>query len=144
MNNKFSDLGADSQQMIIDQIQQIDLEKVSVSAKNLSVLGTALMKILRTANANQEKTKEEVTREKWIVIRQMTQSVLEEILEKVQVLSDAKEIPEWERPSIMGLLHDIAKACHDEEIRTNLADSENPQIEASDEFLDDMLNGADL
>lgn len=138
-STNFSDLGVESQKLIINQIQQIDLETVSISPKSLSTLGTSLMKILRTANSNQEKTKEEIVRDNWIIIRQLSHSLLEEILEKVEFLAERGEIPEWERPSIMNLLHDITKACYEEELRTNLANSDDPNINASDEFISEML-----
>lgn len=97
------------------------------------------MKILRTANSCQESSTEEGTRDRWIIIRQLTQTYLEEILVKLEELSDREEIPDWERPSVMGLLHDITKACQQEELRTNLGDKEYSQLDASDEFIDKLL-----
>lgn len=136
IHKHFTEFGADAQSMIIEQIQSIDLDKIG--PKSIAHVGKTLMQLLRTANQLQEDVEDDETRDNWIAIRELSHILLVDILDKFRELSDAGEIPEWERASTLALLHDIAKTCHMEEQRDKLAEVNSGKI-IEDSILDEML-----
>lgn len=135
-SKKFSEFGFDAQEMIIDQIQNIDLDKIG--PKSIAHVGKMLISLVKTSNSLQEDVEEDSVRDNWIVIREMAHIVLVEILDKFKLLSEAGEIPEWERANVLGLLQEIAKVCHSEEQRNALAEINSGKV-ISEGLLDEML-----
>jgi hypothetical protein len=136
VHKNFADFGADAQQMIIDQIQAIDLEKIG--PKSIAHVGKTLISLVKNANALQEDVEDEEVRDNWITIRELSHIILVEILDKFKELSAMGEIPEWERANVLNLLQDITKICHAEEKRDALAELNSGKI-IEDKLLDEML-----
>jgi hypothetical protein len=136
VHKNFADFGADAQQMIIDQIQAIDLEKIG--PKSIAHVGKTLISLVKNANSLQEDVEDEEVRDNWITIRELSHIILVEILDKFKELSAMGEIPEWERANVLNLLQDITKICHAEEKRDALAEINSGKI-IEDKLLDEML-----
>jgi hypothetical protein len=136
VHKNFADFGADAQQMIIDQIQAIDLEKIG--PKSIAHVGKTLISLVKNANALQEDVEDEEVRDNWITIRELSHIILVEILDKFKELSAEGAVPEWERANVLTLLQDIAKICHAEEKRDALAEINSGKI-IEDKLLDEML-----
>lgn len=136
IHKNFSDFGADAQQMIITQLQNIDLEKIG--PKSISHVGKTLISLVKSSNQLQEEVEGEDVRDNWIMIRELSHIILVEILQKFEELSSLGEIPEWERANVLGLLQEITKVCHDEEKRDALAEINSGRI-LDDKILDEML-----
>ncbi len=136
IHKNFSDFGADAQQMIITQLQNIDLEKIG--PKSISHVGKTLISLVKSSNQLQEEVEGEDVRDNWIMIRELSHIILVEILQKFEELSSLGEIPEWERANVLGLLQEITKVCHDEEKRDALAELNSGKI-IEDKVLDEML-----
>jgi chaperonin cofactor prefoldin len=69
----------------------------------------------------------------------MSLTILEEILKRYQQLSDQAEIAEWDRASVLGMLADISKVCHEEQARTDEMLRESVGREFSSELLQEIL-----
>lgn len=136
IHKNFADFGADAQQMIITQLQNIDLEKIG--PKSISHVGKTLISLVKSSNQLQEEVEGEDVRDNWIMIRELSHIILVEILQKFEELSSLGEIPEWERANVLGLLQEITKVCHDEEKRDALAELNSGKI-IEDKVLDEML-----
>jgi hypothetical protein len=136
IQKSFSEFGVDAQEMIINQIQSIDLEKIG--PKSIAHVGKTLISLVKTSNGLQEDVESEDVRDNWIMIRELSHIVLVEILEKFDLLSKEGAVPEWERANVLGLLQEIAKVCHDEAKRDELAEINSGRI-LDDKILDEML-----
>ena len=136
IHKNFADFGADAQQMIINQIQSIDLEKIG--PKSIAHVGKTLISLVKSSNQLQEEVEAEEVRDNWIMIRELSHMILVEILDKFQELSTLGQIPEWERANVLNLLQEIAKVCHAEEQRDALAEINSGRI-IEDRILDEML-----
>jgi len=136
IHKNFAEFGADAQSMIIEQIQNIDLDKIG--PKSIAHVGKTLISLVKNANAFQEDVDSEDVRDNWITIRELAHIVLVEILEKFKQLSDEGAVPEWERANILGLLQEITKVCHAEEKRDALAEINSGKV-IEDGLLDEML-----
>ena len=136
IHRNFSEFGIDAQQMIIDQIQSIDLDKIGT--KSIAHVGKTLISLIKNSNALQEEVENEEVRDNWINIREMAHIVLVEILDKFKELSDNGSIPEWERANVLNLLQEITKVCHSEEKRNALAEINSGKL-LEDKILDEML-----
>ena len=135
-DKNFADFGADAQQMIITQLQNIDLEKIGPKA--IAHIGKTLISLVKSSNQLQEEVETEEVRDNWITIRELSHIILVEILQKFEELSDEGQVPEWERASVLSLLQEIAKVCHDEEKRDALSEINSGKI-IEDKILDEML-----
>jgi hypothetical protein len=136
IHKNFSQFGADAQQMIIDQIQSIDLEKIG--PKSIAHVGKTLISLVKQSHQLQEDVEEEDVRDNWIAIRELSHILLVEILEKFKELSALGEIPEWERANVLNLLQEITKVCHAEEKRDALSEINTGKV-IDDKVLDEML-----
>jgi hypothetical protein len=136
IHKNFAEFGADAQEMIINQIQSIDLEKIG--PKSIAHVGKTLISLVKTSNALQEDVENEDVRDNWIMIRELSHIVLVEILDKFEFLSKEGAIPEWERANVLGLLQEITKVCHAEEKRDALSEINSGKI-IEDKLLDEML-----
>lgn len=136
IQRNFSQFGADAQQMIIDQIQSIDLEKIG--PKSIAHVGKTLISLVKQSHQLQEDVEEEEVRDNWIAIRELSHILLVEILEKFKELSALGEIPEWERANVLNLLQEITKVCHAEEKRDALSEINTGKV-IDDKILDEML-----
>jgi len=136
IQRNFSQFGADAQQMIIDQIQSIDLEKIG--PKSIAHVGKTLISLVKQSHQLQEDVEEEEVRDNWITIRELSHILLVEILDKFKELSALGEIPEWERANVLNLLQEITKVCHAEEKRDALSEINTGKI-IDDKILDEML-----
>jgi hypothetical protein len=136
IQRNFSQFGADAQQMIIDQIQSIDLEKIG--PKSIAHVGKTLISLVKQSHQLQEDVEEEEVRDNWITIRELSHILLVEILDKFKELSALGEIPEWERANVLNLLQEITKVCHAEEKRDALSEINTGKI-IDDKVLDEML-----
>jgi len=136
IHKNFADFGADAQQMIINQIQSIDLEKIG--PKSIAHVGKTLISLVKSSNQLQEEVEAEEVRDNWIMIRELSHIVLVEILDKFKELSTLGQVPEWERANVLSLLQEIAKVCHAEEKRDALAEINSGRI-IEDRILDEML-----
>ncbi len=136
IHKNFADFGADAQQMIITQLQNIDLEKIG--PKSIAHIGKTLISLVKSSNQLQEEVDAEEVRDNWITIRELSHIILVEILQKFEELSDEGQVPEWERASVLSLLQEIAKVCHDEEKRDALSEINSGKI-IEDKILDEML-----
>jgi hypothetical protein len=136
IHKNFADFGVDAQQMIIDQVQAIDLEKIG--PKSIAHVGKTLISLVKSSNQLQEEVEAEEVRDNWIMIRELSHIVLVEILDKFQELSTVGQIPEWERANVLNLLQEITKVCHAEEKRDALAEINSGRI-IEDRILDEML-----
>jgi len=119
IHKNFSEFGADAQQMLIDQIQTIDLEKIG--PKSIAHVGKTLIGLIKQSHRFQEETNEDI-RDNWIAIRELSHIILVEILNKYKELSAMGEIPEWERANVVGVLTEITKVCHEEAKRDELSE----------------------
>ncbi len=136
IHKNFADFGADAQQMIITQLQNIDLGKIG--PKSIAHIGKTLISLVKSSNQLQEEVDAEEVRDNWITIRELSHIILVEILQKFEELSDEGQVPEWERASVLSLLQEIAKVCHDEEKRDALSEINSGKI-IEDKILDEML-----
>jgi len=136
IQRNFSQFGADAQQMIIEQIQSIDLEKIG--PKSIAHVGKTLISLVKQSHQLQEDVEEEEVRDNWITIRELSHILLVEILDKFKELSALGEIPEWERANVLNLLQEITKVCHAEEKRDALSEINTGKI-IDDKILDEML-----
>lgn len=136
IHKNFSEFGSDAQQMIIDQIQSIDLEKIG--PKSIAHVGKTLISLVKQSHQLQEDVEEEEVRDNWITIRELSHILLVEILEKFKELSALGEIPEWERANVLTLLQEITKVCHAEEKRDALSEINTGKV-IDDRVLDEML-----
>jgi hypothetical protein len=136
IHKNFAEFGSDAQQMIIDQIQSIDLEKIG--PKSIAHVGKTLISLVKQSHQLQEDVEEEEVRDNWIAIRELSHILLVEILEKFKELSALGEIPEWERANVLNLLQEITKVCHAEEKRDALSEINTGKI-IDDKILDEML-----
>lgn len=136
IHRSFSEFGTDAQEMIIDQIQSIDLDKIGT--KSIAHVGKTLISLIKNSNALQEEVEDEKVRDNWIDIREMSHIVLVEILDKFKDLSENGSIPEWERANVLNLLQEIAKVCHSEQKRDALAEINSGKL-LEDKVLDEML-----
>ena len=136
IQRNFSQFGADAQQMIIDQIQSIDLEKIG--PKSIAHVGKTLISLVKQSHQLQEDVEDDEVRDNWIAIRELSHILLVEILDKFKELSALGEIPEWERANVLNLLQEITKVCHAEEKRDALSEINTGKI-IDDKILDEML-----
>jgi hypothetical protein len=136
IHKNFAEFGSDAQQMIIDQIQSIDLEKIG--PKSIAHVGKTLISLVKQSHQLQEDVEEEEVRDNWIAIRELSPILLVEILEKFKELSALGEIPEWERANVLNLLQEITKVCHAEEKRDALSEINTGKV-IDDKILDEML-----
>jgi hypothetical protein len=136
IHKNFAEFGSDAQQMIIDQIQSIDLEKIG--PKSIAHVGKTLISLVKQSHQLQEDVEEEEVRDNWIAIRELSHILLVEILEKFKELSALGEIPEWERANVLNLLQEITKVCHAEEKRDALSEINTGKV-IDDKVLDEML-----
>lgn len=135
IHKNFAEFGEDAQQMLIDQIQTIDLEKIG--PKSIAHVGKTLIGLIKQSHRLQEETEEDV-RDNWIAIRELSHIILVEILDKYKELSAMGEIPEWERANVMGVLSEITKVCHDEAKRDELAEINSGSV-IDESTLDEIL-----
>jgi hypothetical protein len=141
MNNSlrdFSTLGRESQELIIDQLSAINLDRIG--PKSIAQVGKSLIRLISQSHHFQEEVEKGDLRDNWIVVREMSLSILEEILNRYRGLSEVAEIPEWDRSTVLGMLADISKVCHEEQVRTEKEIREGKGKEFSDELLDEILN----
>ena len=136
VHKNFSEFGSDAQEMIIDQIQSIDLEKIG--PKSIAHVGKTLISLVKQSHQLQEDVEDEDVRDNWIAIRELSHILLVEILNKFKDLSDKGEIPEWERANVLNLLQEITKVCHAEEKRDALSEINTGKV-IEDRILDEML-----
>lgn len=136
IHKNFSEFGEDAQQMIIDQLQNIDLDRIG--PKSIAHVGKTLIALVKSSNQLQEEVEKEEIRDNWIVIRELSHIILVEILEKFQQLSMEGAVPEWERANVLTLLQEITKVCHAEEKRDALAEINTGKV-IEDKLLDEML-----
>lgn len=130
----FSTFGNDAQEMILNQLGAIDLERIG--PKSIATMGKSLIKLIAQSHNYQAEAADPVAQENWVAVREMSLSILESILLRFQELSDQAEIAEWDRSAVLSLLADITKVCHDEQKRTD----EQLRSEAGKELSDDLLN----
>lgn len=136
IHKNFAEFGSDAQQMIIDQIQSIDLEKIG--PKSIAHVGKTLISLVKQSHQLQEDVEDDEVRDNWITIRELSHILLVEILEKFKELSALGEIPEWERANVLNLLQEITKVCHAEEKRDALSEINTGKV-IDDRILDEML-----
>jgi hypothetical protein len=136
IHKNFSEFGEDAQEMIINQLQSIDLDKIGV--KSISHVGKTLISLVKSSNQLQEEVESEQVRDNWITIREMAHILLVDILDKFKELSEIGEVPEWERANVLSLLQEITKVCHAEEQRDALAEVNSGRL-IEDKILDEML-----
>jgi len=135
IHKNFSEFGADAQQMLIDQIQTVDLEKIG--PKSIAHVGKTLIGLIKQSHRFQEETNEDI-RDNWIAIRELSHIILVEILNKYKELSAMGEIPEWERANVVGVLTEITKVCHEEAKRDELSEI-NSGSGVDESILDEIL-----
>lgn len=136
IHKNFADFGADAQEMIIQQLQSIDLEKIG--PKSIAHVGKTLISLVKSSNYLQEQVDSDDVRDNWITIRELSHIILVEILQKFQELSDEGSIPEWQRADVLNLLQEITKVCHTEEKRDALSEINSGKV-IDDHLLDEML-----
>jgi hypothetical protein len=136
IHKNFSEFGAEAQEIIINQIQSIDLDKIG--PKSIAHVGKTLIGLVKNSNALQEEVEDDKVRDNWIAIRELSHILLVEILDKFKLLSENGEIPEWERANVLSLLQEITKVCHAEEKRNSLAELNSGKF-IDEGLLDDML-----
>lgn len=134
----FSTLGRESQELIIEQLSAIDLDRIG--PKSIAQVGKSLIRLISQSHHFQEEVEEGELRDNWLVVREMSLSILEEILNRYRRLSEEAEIAEWDRSTVLGMLADIGKVCHEEQIRTEEKLRESAGKELSDELLDEILS----
>jgi hypothetical protein len=130
----FSSFGNDTQEMILNQLGAIDLERIG--PKSIATMGKSLIKLIAQSHSYQAEAIDPEQQENWVTVREMSLSILESILLRFQALSNKAEIAEWDRSAILSLLADITKVCHDEQKRTD----EQLKSEAGKELSDELLN----
>jgi hypothetical protein len=134
----FSTLGRESQEMIINQLTAIDLDRIG--PKTISQLGKSLIRLISQSHHYQEEVEDgSDVKNNWIAVRELSLTILEEILKRYQELSDKAEIAEWDRASVLGMLADISKVCHEEQVRTDEMLKEKSGKEFSNELLQEIL-----
>jgi hypothetical protein len=133
----FSAFGNDTQEMILNQLGAINLERIG--PKSIATMGKSLIKLIAQSHSCQAETTDPIAQENWIAVREMSLSILESILLRFQKLSDQAEIAEWDRSSVLSLLADITKVCHDEQKRTDEQIRSESGKELSDELLNEIL-----
>lgn len=136
IHKNFSEFGADAQEMIINQIESIDLDKIG--AKSIAHVGKTLISLIKQSHQYQEEVEDEQVRDNWITIRELSHIILVEILKKFEQLSEEGAIPEWERANVLNLLQEIAKVCHAEEKRDALAEINTGTV-IDESILSDIL-----
>lgn len=136
IHKNFADFGEDAQQMIIDQLQTIDLDKIG--PKSIAHVGKTLISLVKSSNQLQEEVEKEEVRDNWIVIRELSHIILVEILDKFKELDAEGAVPAWEKANVLSLLQEITKVCHAEEKRDALAEINSGRI-LDDKILDEML-----
>lgn len=134
----FSVFGQDTREMIISQLGSIDLDRIG--PKSISSMGKSLIKLISQSHRFQEEVSDPDIQKEWVTIREMSLSILEAILARFQTLSDQAEIAEWDRSTVLGLLADISKVCHEEQKRTDEQLKGSMGKELSSELLEEMLN----
>jgi hypothetical protein len=132
----FSQFGRDAQEMIISQLQSIELEKIG--PKSIAHMGKSLISLVQQSHKYQEESTDDITRNNYITIREMCLMIMEDILERFQELSNNCEIAEWDRASVLGLLAQISKVCHEEQ-RRDAAEAETAGVSMSSDLLNDLL-----
>lgn len=133
----FSTLGQDSQEMIINQLNAIDLDRIG--PKTISQLGKSLIRLISQSHHYQEEVQDEDLKNNWLAVRELSLTILEEILKRYQELSNKAEIAEWDRASVLGMLADISKVCHEEQARTDQMIKESAGKQFSNELLEEIL-----
>lgn len=133
----FSGLGRDAQEMIIGQLSSIDLERIG--PKSIAQVGKSLIKLISQSHHYQEEVEDSEAKSNWLAVREMSLTILEEILHRYQTLSDNAEIAEWDRATVLGMLSDISKVCHEEQRRTDQAIKDGAGKQLSDELLEEIL-----
>jgi hypothetical protein len=136
IHKNFADFGEDAQQMIIEQLQTIDLDKIG--PKSIAHVGKTLISLVKSSNQLQEEVDKEEVRDNWIVIRELSHIILVEILDKFKELDAEGAVPAWEKANVLSLLQEITKVCHAEEKRDALAEINSGKI-IEDKLLDEML-----
>lgn len=132
----FGQFGSDAQDMILNQLHQIDLEKIG--PKSIAHVGKSLIALIKQSHQYQEESDLSKTRDNWIAIREISMVILTEILDKYTELSENGDIPEWERASVLVLLREITKVAHEEDRRDKLAQKGNGMV-LDDDTLDKLL-----
>jgi hypothetical protein len=136
IHKNFADFGEDAQQMIIEQLQTIDLDKIG--PKSIAHVGKTLISLVKSSNQLQEEVDKEEVRDNWIVIRELSHIILVEILDKFKELDAEGAVPAWEKANVLSLLQEITKVCHAEEKRDALAEINSGRV-IEDRVLDEML-----
>lgn len=117
----FAEFGDDAQQMIIDQIQAVDLEKLG--PKSICHLGQSLIALIRQSHHYADQTTG-FEQANWLTIRSLSHETLVEILNRFNQLSLLDEIPEYDRSSMLKLLSEITKVCFEESRKDSGGDLE--------------------
>jgi hypothetical protein len=134
----FSCLGRDAQELIINQLSEIDLDRIG--PKSIAQVGKSLIRLISQSHHYQEEVEDQEVKNNWLAVREMSLTILEEILKRYQKLSEQAEIAEWDRSAVLGMLADISKVCHEEQRRTDeLLRNENGK-EFSNELLEEIFS----
>jgi hypothetical protein len=133
----FSGFGRDTQEMILSQLSAIDLERIG--PKSIATVGKSLIRLISQSHKYQEEIEDEEISRNWVAVREISLSILESILIRFQELSDEAEIAEWDRSTVLGLLADISKVCHDEQQRTEDQLRNDSGKQLSDDILKEIL-----
>jgi hypothetical protein len=134
----FSCLGRDAQELIINQLSEIDLDRIG--PKSIAQVGKSLIRLISQSHHYQEEVEDQEVKNNWLAVREMSLTILEEILKRYQKLSEKAEIAEWDRSAVLGMLADISKVCHEEQRRTDeLLRNENGK-EFSNELLEEIFS----
>ena len=133
----FSEFGRDAQEMILSQLSAIDLERIG--PKSIATVGKSLIKLIAQSHQYQEEVEDEEVSRNWVAVREISLSLLEEILLRFQNLSENAEIAEWDRSAVLLLLADISKVCHDEQRRTEEQLRQGAGKQLSDDLLKEIL-----
>jgi len=134
----FSCLGRDAQELIINQLSEIDLDRIG--PKSIAQVGKSLIRLISQSHHYQEEVEDQEVKNNWLAVREMSLRILEEILKRYQKLSEQAEIAEWDRSAVLGMLADISKVCHEEQRRTDeLLRNENGK-EFSNELLEEIFS----
>jgi hypothetical protein len=133
----FSGFGRDTQEMILSQLSAIDLERIG--PKSIATVGKSLIRLISQSHKYQEEIEDEEISRNWVAVREISLSILESILIRFQELSDEAEIAEWDRSTVLGLLADISKVCHEEQQRTEDQLRNDSGKQLSDDILKEIL-----
>ncbi len=134
----FSCLGRDAQELIINQLSEIDLDRIG--PKSIAQVGKSLIRLISQSHHYQEEVEDQEVKNNWLAVREMSLTILEEILKRYQKLSEQAEIAEWDRSAVLGMLADISKVCHEEQRRTDeMLRNENGK-EFSNELLEEIFS----